>query len=265
MTLHIETYGNGKPLLLIHGWGMHGGVWQPVIDSLAKHFALTIVDLPGMGLSTQSQATDLISMAEQLAAALPAGQQRWNICGWSLGGQVAIQLALLHPTLVDRLVLVGTTPKFVNDGTWISGMDAEVFRQFARNIEQDYTSTLMKFLTLQCLRSADAKATIKQLRESFAARPVPSIATLQHALDILLSTDLRDAIKSLPQPTLLVHGDRDSLAPVEAAHWLARHMVAAQLLEIPGASHAPFLSHTQEFVTSLTAFLHAEMAETIAI
>ncbi|MGZ8252004.1 MAG: pimeloyl-ACP methyl ester esterase BioH [Methylophilaceae bacterium] len=277
MSLHMEIYGDGQPeiygtsqqnsqpLLLIHGWGMHGGVWQPIVAQLAQHFSLYIVDLPGMGFSTTASSGDLSAIAEQVIATLPTNETGWNVCGWSLGGQVAMRMALQRPDLIERLVLVGATPKFVNDDSWQLGMDASVFQQFADNISQDYATTLMKFLTLQCMRASDARNTIKQLRESFAKRPVPSIATLQSALDILLASDLRAEVKQLGQATLIVHGDRDSLAPVAAAHWLAEHLPSAQLVEIAGASHAPFLSHPEQFMQALLAFLQPEFSEIKAI
>jgi len=266
MSLHLEIHGTGKPLLLIHGWGMHGGVWQPILDQLVTDFTVYVIDLPGMGFSQSDSAGDLKVLnlkmiADQVMAALPAGIKELSVCGWSLGGQVAMQMALQQPGLVKQLVLIGTTPKFVNASDWQLGMDSSIFKQFAQNISDDYQTTLMKFLTLQCMRSPDARHIIKQLRESFAQRPVPSLDTLQNALDILLASDLRQQVGQVSQPALVIHGDRDSLAPVNVARWLAAQLPSAQLLEIAGASHAPFLSHTNDFVQALHAFLQPQMAE----
>ncbi|HSH73143.1 MAG TPA: pimeloyl-ACP methyl ester esterase BioH [Methylophilaceae bacterium] len=261
MSLHLEIHGTGKSLLLIHGWGMHGGVWQPILDQLVPDFSVHVVDLPGMGFSQSDSAGDLKVMADQVLATLPAGLKELNVCGWSLGGQVAMQMAVQQPDLIKRLVLIGTTPKFVNADDWQLGMDANIFKQFAQNINDDYQATLMKFLSLQCMRAPDARHIIKQLRESFAQRPVPSLDALQNALDILLASDLRQQVKQVSQPTVVIHGDRDSLAPVNVARWLAAQLPSAQLLEISGASHAPFLSHTADFVQALHAFLQPQMAE----
>jgi pimeloyl-[acyl-carrier protein] methyl ester esterase len=258
MSLHVETYGSGNPLALIHGWGMNGGVWQPVVEQLSQHFCVYVVDLPGMGFSMpmhlddESSAHHLNVIAAKVAELLP---ENTDVCGWSFGALVAMSLALQQPKRVGKLVLVGATPKFVNHADWQYGMDASIFQQFADNISQDYETTLMRFLTLQCMRSSDARNTIKQLRASFAKRPVPTLAALQSALGILLETDLRATMQQLDKPALLVHGDRDSLAPVQAAHWLAEHLPSARLQVINGASHAPFLSHPEVFIALLLAFL----------
>ena len=260
MSLHVETYGKGADLVLIHGWGMHGGVWQPLLRHLSPHFRLHTVDLPGMGFSRPLEHGQLQAYAEQLATVIPADA---DICGWSLGGLIAMRLAVLRPELVRRLVLVGATPCFTNRAespTWSDGVDEQVFRQFASQVAQDYQSTLIKFLTLQCMGADNARGTVKQLRESFAARPVPTMESLQRTLRILLENDLRAEIGDLQTPTLLIHGDRDRLAPVEAARWLAQHLPAGSLRVIAGAAHAPFLSHPASFTEALLQFLQPTSA-----
>lgn len=252
MSVHVEQQGNGQNLVLIHGWGMHGGVWQPLVKKLSQHFSLHIVDLPGMGFSRPIEPSHLHAVAESVAEILPANA---DLCGWSLGGQVAMRIALLQPDRVRRMVLVGNTPRFVNAPDWVHGIDASVFQQFAAQIAQDYQNTLIKFLTLQCMGADDARSTVKQLRKSFAERPVPTLGSLQKALNILLQTDLRAELESLRKPVLLVHGDRDTLAPVQAAHWLAQQLPFARLRVMAGASHAPFLSHPDQFIEALVQFL----------
>jgi pimeloyl-[acyl-carrier protein] methyl ester esterase len=248
---HADTK-NKQNLVLIHGWGMHGGVWYPIIKKLEPYFNLHIIDLPGMGFSPPIEPSHLQGVAEKVAEILPA---RADICGWSLGGLVAMSIALLHPEMVRRLVLVSTTPRFVNSEDWQDGIDVRVFRHFADDVSRDYQATLLKFLTLQCMRSEDARVTIKQLRTSFEDRPVPTMSALQKNLNILLDNDLRAEVEHIQRPTLLIHGDKDTLAPLQAAHWMAQNIPFGRLRVIAGASHAPFLSHTEQFVDTLLQFL----------
>lgn len=255
MSLYTESCGAGRDLVLIHGWGMHGGVWQPLIKKLSPHFRLHIVDLPGMGFSRPIEPSHLHALADKVAEQLPATT---DICGWSLGGLVAMRLALTYPERLRRLVLVGATPCFTSRGDWPHGMPAEVFQRFASEVGRDYQATLLKFLTLQCMGADDARATLKQLRRHFAERPVPTQASLQKALAVLLQNDLRQEVTQLSKPTLLIHGDRDTLAPVQAAHWLAQHLPFGRLRVLARASHAPFLSHPDQFVEALLQFLEPE-------
>lgn len=261
VNLNIERFGSphsaSGALVLIHGWGMNGAVWQPLVKDLAKHFYLHVVDLPGMGLSAPMAKLDLESVAMSLLQVLP---EKAHWCGWSLGGLIGMRMALMQPDRVEKLVLVGSTPCFVNQSgkkAWQEGISADVFRDFALQVSIDYTSTMIKFMTLQCMGSRDTRSIVKQLRASFAERPAPSVTVLQEALDILLENDLRPEIPMLRTPTLLIHGDRDSLAPVQAANWMSSQLPNASLRVIAGASHAPFLSHSDQFTEALLQFLES--------
>ena len=250
--IYIETTGAGPNLVLLHGWGMNSAVWQPIIKRLGKHFTLHLVDLPGMGLSRPTEPYHLHILADKIAEMLPANA---DIAGWSLGGLVAMRIALDKPDLVRRLVLISATPCFVNNSDWNAGISADIFQKFAQNVDADYHHTLTQFLTLQCMGAKDARATVKLLRKKFAERPAPTSQTLQRALDILLETDLRSEVERLRKPTLLIHGDRDTLAPVQAAHWMMQNLPMGYLRVMADASHAPFLSHQEQFAEALIQFL----------
>jgi len=252
MDLHIETIGDGPDLALIHGWGMHGGVWDGVRDSLARHFRLHVVDLPGYGASPAVEPYDLESLARAVAAALP---EKVHVCGWSLGGQVALEMARLFPQQVERLVLTATTPRFTAAEAWPWAVEREVLRAFSADLESDYAGTLKRFLSLQARGDGAAKAVLKRLRDSLFARGRPGTDVLRAGLKILLESDLRDRVARVKAPVLLLHGERDMLTPVGAARWLAERMQAARLHVIPGAAHAPFLSHPDEFSEIAIAFL----------
>lgn len=260
--VYIEIIGAGPNLVLIHGWGMNGAVWQPLVKNLSKLFTLHIVDLPGMGLSRPIEPFHLHAVAEKVAEIMPANA---DIIGWSLGAQVAMRIALDYPDLVRRLVLVGATPCFVNKAfdventeyksTWDIGIEPEVFGNFADDLNDDYHKTMGQFLTLQCMGASDARSTVKLLRNKLAERPTLTSQTLYKVLNILLETDLRAEIEHLRKPTLLVHGDRDTLAPVQAAHWMMQNLPIGYLRVMAGASHAPFLSHQESFIDAVTQFL----------
>lgn len=258
MSLHVETCGSGGDLVLIHGWGMHGGVWSDVRDALARHYRVHVVDLPGMGWSPACSPYELPELARALAQVLPP---QATVCGWSLGGQVAMRLALDHPQQVRRLVLVGATPRFVNGHDWTSGVAAEVFDQFAAQVAADYHDTMTRFLGLQAFGGEATRTLIRDLRERFFARPAPAGTVMQQALRILLETDLREEVAALRLPVLLIHGNRDTLAPAEAARWMASRLENPTLRVIAGASHAPFLSHPATFLSEVTQFIERTESE----
>jgi pimeloyl-[acyl-carrier protein] methyl ester esterase len=253
MSVYVEIVGRGTDLALIHGWGMHGGVWDGVRDALAQRFRLHIVDLPGYGASPAVEPYDLERLARAVAAALP---EKVQVCGWSLGGQVALEMALLFPSQIERLVLTATTPCFTAREDWPCAVQREVLLEFAAALETDYEGTLKRFLALQARGGDDVKTVLKRLRDILFTRGRPDVQTLRAGLKILLESDLRDRAAKIETPTLLMHGGRDLLTPVGAAQWLVERMPEVRLALLPGAAHVPFLSHPVEFTEIVTGFLN---------
>lgn len=253
MKLQVERVGAGPDLALIHGWGMHAGVWQGVRDEMARHFRLHLVDLPGYGASPAQAAGDLESLARSVAAELP---EKIHVCGWSLGGQVALEMTLRLPGRVGRLALTASTPCFAAREDWPWAVQREVLLEFAAALETDYEGTLKRFLALQARGDEDARAVLKKLRETLFANGRPSAEVLRAGLKILLESDLRGRVAAVRAPTLLLHGERDLLTPPGAARWLAENIGDARLEVVAGAAHAPFLSHPDGFIESLSGFLH---------
>ena len=252
MSLYVETIGQGQPLVMLHGWGSNSAIFHSLIKNLSKTFTLHLVDLPGAGLSRPIEPCHLYSLAEKVADMLPAHA---DVLGWSLGGQVAMRIALDRPDMIRRLVLVGATPCFVNKDDWQLGVAPKVFDDFALNVNQDYQKTMLQNITLQCMGAKDARKTIKILHHKFLERPAANTQAIRHGLQILLETDLREEVQHLRKPTLLIHGDRDNLAPVQAAHWMMQNLPAGFLRVMAGSAHAPFLSHQEQFIEALVQFL----------
>jgi pimeloyl-[acyl-carrier protein] methyl ester esterase len=254
MNLHIERVGHGPDLVMLHGWGMHGGVWNPVKAQLAQHFRLHLVDLPGFGHSAQQMPTPyaLQTLVDEVAAQVP---DNTLLCGWSFGGQVAMQWALQRPQQIRKLVLVSTTPKFVNAGDWQHGINQTVFNQFADGIQSDYQPAMTRFLSLQAQGGEDARDTVRELREHFFQRQAPSPEALAAGLALLQDNDLRATVPSVQLPTLILHGERDRVVPPASGLWLAEQMDNTQLELQPKASHAPFLSHPNWFAQTLIKYL----------
>ncbi|MEO1767010.1 pimeloyl-ACP methyl ester esterase BioH [Thiobacter aerophilum] len=251
--LHVERCGHGPDLVLLHGWGLHGGVWQDLAEALAPRFRLHVPDLPGHGASASITPYDLDALAAALAQVLPAGA---HVCGWSLGGQVALRLAQHWPGHVARLTLIATTPCFRRRPDWPHGMDEASLAEFARNLEADYEGTLKRFLALTARAGEGARGVIARLRASLFTRGRPVPEALRAGLAILREADMRGELAQVMQPALVIHGSHDNVTPPAAGRWLAQHLPDGRLLEVAGAAHAPFLSHRAQVAQAVEAFSH---------
>jgi len=258
MMLWHERQGSGPDLVLVHGWGLHGGIWGELPARLAKHFRVTTLDLPGHGRSREVNGDLSLDAFTDRVAELCPGAAVW--LGWSLGGLIALNAARRHPQKAAKLVLVGATPRFVQAPDWLHAMPAGMFADFADSLGRDYRATLLRFLSLQVGGNETARLQLKQLRAEMFAHGEPQPEALAAGLAILEQTDLRASLAEIRVPVLVVHGSHDRLAPPAAGEYLAAHLPQARLLQFEGAGHAPFLSHAEMFADAVCAVASATLA-----
>ena len=249
--MHIETTGHGPPLVLIHGWAMHAGIFAPLTERLREHFEVFLVDLPGPGRSPERDVVfDPLDCATRIAAQVPAAT--W--VGWSLGGLVALQAALSQPSKVTTLVEIAANPRFVLADDWPHGVAAQVFGQFADGLRDDWQRTIERFLALEAHGSESMQSELRALKAQVFARGEPSLSVLQDGLRTLDRTDLRAEVARLAMPSLWIAGRRDRLVPPAAIQWAADQSPRGEFLEL-SAGHAPFLTHAEIVAKAIDAFV----------
>lgn len=254
MRLHIKILGGGFDIVLLHGWGLHSGVWEDMAQRLAADFRVTLIDLPGHGRSDMpDKAYTLHTLTRAIARVAPP-RAMWM--GWSLGGMAAMQLAIEHPGRVAGLILVAAMPRFVRGPDWPHAMEPVVLESFAQSLEVDYQGTLQRFLALQTLGSTHGAETLRALRELAARSRPPHPEALRGGLVILRDTDLRPRLHELTCPVQLILGKGDRLVPTAAGEDMKELLPGMRLHAIKDAGHAPFLSHPNEFLDALYEFLH---------
>lgn len=251
--LHMESFGqnNGPDLVLLHGWAMHIGIWHEVCVPLSRYFRLHLIDLPGHGDSTIDQLGTLQHWVDSIGGLLP---QRCFVVGWSLGGQIAIELALQYPQQVQKLILVATTPCFVKLDGWEFGAEPKLLELFWENLKQNYKATIQRFLTLQMIGDRYAIQNVQKIRKHFFERKQPNAMGLEQGLKILQTSDLRSHIPAIQQPVLLLHGDNDVITHSQAAYWMQQQIARSRLVTFTHCGHAPFLSDPEQFVACLSGF-----------
>ncbi len=240
------------PLVLVHGWGMAPVHWGTFGEDLAaslgaalgESFFLAKPALPGHGGAPRVPGWRVDALADEWV-------ERWPDAvwvGWSLGGQVALAAAARAPNRVRALVLVGATPCFVERAGWSAGMAAGAFDQFRSQCEANPDATRARFLALTMRGDTAGRDGLRTLRALDGNAAPPGRDALLDGLRVLATTDLVDTLPTIDRPTLWLTGDRDTVVPPAASECGARSQPRARVSCLPGAGHAPFLTHGRDVI-----------------
>ena len=242
--LEIETKGAGRPLLFLHGedyFKQH----RPFLDALAERFTVVIPRHPGFGSASLPEAfrsvDDLAYLYLDLIDALKL--ERPILAGASLGGWIALEMAVRAPATFDKLVLLGTV------GVKMGGREDRDFADIYQIPETEMRALTFadpsRFVPKYAELSQDELMSIARDREStwhYAWRPYmhnPTLKTWLHRARM---------------PTLMVWGEQDGVARVQYARELARSLPNARLEIIANAGHYPQIEQTDKVASLVKAF-----------
>ncbi len=236
--------------VFVHGWAMNSAVWDECVSRLPDWINVVLVDLPGHGSMADIEVNALDDFVRALS---PLVQRPALWVGWSLGGLAVLRLAQLYPQRVAAALLVATNPCFVTRDNWSCAVEAAVFRQFAEDLNRQQEKTIRRFLALQVKGLPGAMKVVRQLQQSMQQRGDASLQAMNSGLQMLLDTDLRGTLNTVDCPLHWSLGGRDALVPAALAQVLQEEYAQRNVVLNPRASHAPFISHGDDFIRQLLA------------
>lgn len=242
-TVSYREQGTGPTLVMLHGWGMSSVVFGSLMQSLAPSFRILAPDLRGHGRSDPGPGYNLTDLAADLEDWLgTVNAEEIYLLGWSLGGLVALELAERLDPRVKKLILVSTTPCFVQRDSWTAGQPAAQVKALARQFRRDPCGALEGFF-MQQFEGEDFDRKILHVlkNRTMDAGPSPTKDAGLGCLDTLSAVDVRDR-RWLSIPCLVLHGSCDTIIPADAGRYLAQHLPNAQWVELDRVGHVPFVS-----------------------
>jgi 3-oxoadipate enol-lactonase len=234
--------GDGPPLVLLHGFPLDHHLWDEVVPLLEDTFDIILPDLRGFGESTtidspysmDDYASDIAGLLDQLQI------QKASIVGHSMGGYVALAFARLYPERVSGLGLVSSQvpadPPERKEGRYKSAADVS-----ANGIGSVVETMTPKFTADERLQSY-ARASMER------QQPAAYIGALRAMAERMDSTPL---LSSFHFPVVIIHGDADSLIPIDRAREVKASLSQAHLVEIPGAGHIPMMEAKEKTAEAL--------------
>ncbi|MBL8169626.1 MAG: alpha/beta hydrolase [Acidobacteria bacterium] len=236
---------SGTAIIAIGGWIGSSELWQEPLADLSDSYVTIAYDHRGSGL-TICDSMDGITFESLVADALAVleayGITRCVLAAESAGAQTALAVAERFPDKVSHLVIV--------DGMYSPGVAVDT-DPFLQGLRAAYPATIERFVQL-CIPEPDSEH-LKAWGRKIVARAEESAAI---ALRIVsLTTDLTPALKRIPQPVLVLHGDKDKIVSLEAARALAATLPDAELKILAGCGHVPTLTRPKEVADAMRAFL----------
>jgi len=236
--MKINESGTGYPLVLFHGWGFDQLIWETLTQQIAGRFTVYVVDLPGFG---QSPVMTWNRFKTQILKQLP---DRFALAGWSLGGLYATRLALESSPRVSHLINIASSPRFIKTDNW-PGVEQRVLDTFFNELQRDPGGVRTRFIELQSQRQAP------QTPACF----LPSVEGLKAGLDVLANWDLRDKLHQLDIPVCYMFGRFDAITPRTTLTTMKILYPQFDYVLFPKASHMPFMSHQDAFISELERFI----------
>lgn len=232
VNVNYIQYGEGKDVLLLHGWGQNIQMMRPIGDNLCSNHRITIIDFPGFGESDEPSTPwtidDYSLLIENLVKALNI--RKPIVMGHSFGGRVAIHFSANNP--IEKLVLFGSPCIRENKKLPLS---TRILKKLKTLPGMDKLGEEMK----KYIGSRDYKA----------ASPI-----MRQTLVNVINEDLSSYARKIEEPTLLIWGEADTEAPVDDARELEKIMTDAALIILPG-THYAYLENLGQVINILNSFL----------
>jgi proline iminopeptidase len=255
--LFVETVGDGPPLLMLHGGlGMDHTYFRPDFDRLAPLRTVVYLDHRGNGRSDETEDPVTIGLlADDAADLLRSLGGRGVVVGHSFGGFVAQELAIRHPDVVERLVLLSTTPGQLGDADDLDADQGPPPPDELLAILSEMPSTDDEYAARMPYLFPFYMHGDPTLLAGRAARTVMRVRPMIEGFRSLATWSAVDRLGSLSMPVLIIAGDHDHFTAHQQAERIARLVRHAQLHVIRDAGHFPWLEHPDELFELLTAFL----------
>lgn len=240
INIYYESFGSGKSLIFLHGAMGTGQVWKPYVPILSNDFNIILPDVRGHGKTENpGKNIDLHLITDDIAALIDALKlNKPYVCGWSMGGDVGLDIAMQYPDCVSGLIVGGVT----------------------LHISETHFESL-KAMGLEEPGQIDFEQAEKSIPQLIGLWKTEHVQSPLHWKELVtqLSFEMinptlpaEDDIKQITTPTLIIWGDRDQFLPVEDAVELYRLIPTAQLAVVPNADH---------FVTRTKVMLFAELVK----
>lgn len=255
---NVKTFGKGtKPMVFAHGFGCDQNMWRFITPAFEDNYKLVLFDYVGCGKSdiaayNAERYSDLNGYAQDVLEVCEALELEDIIfVGHSVSSMVGIIAAIKQPEIFSSLILVGPSPCYLNDGSYVGGFERKDIEELLDTMDRNYIGWA-NFLAPAIMKNPERPELTKELTESFCSTD-PKIAR-QFAMATFLSDNRRD-LRKLQTPALVMQCSDDIIAPYEVGNYMHAELRNSTLKVLKATGHCPHMSHPEETIAVIKDYL----------
>lgn len=258
---NVQIKGKGRQTMIFaHGFGCDHNMWRHVAPAFEDDYRIVLFDNVGAGESDlaafdEKKYATLHGYAQDVNVILRAvGAENAIFVGHSVSAMVGILACIEEPSLFDKLVLVGPSPSYLNDGDYIGGFNQEDIEQMIDFLDTNYlgwSGTMAPAI----MGNPDSPDLAGELENSFC-RTDPKIAG--HFARTTFLSDHRADLPKLRKPSLILQCSDDVIAPDTVGRYMHAQMADSTFVQMQATGHCPNLSAPEETIREIRAFLRLE-------
>ncbi len=257
---HVRVFGSGtQPMMFAHGFGCDQNMWRFITPAFEDDYRIVLFDYVGSGQSDlaaydaeryghlDGYAQDILDIIHDLDL------KEVILVGHSVSSMIGVLAANREPERFDRLILVGPSPRYVNDPPeYVGGFERADIEGLLEMMDRNYLGWA-NFLGPAIMKNPDQPELGEELTESFCSTD-PVIA--RRFAEATFFADNRDDLARLRVPALVLQCAEDMIAPDAVGEYVHRHLPGSTLRRMKATGHCPHMSHPEETIEAIRAYLH---------
>ena len=255
---HVRVTGRGtQPIVFAHGFGCDQNMWRLVAPAFEDDYRVVLFDYVGSGTSDLSaydprRYSTLDGYAQDVLDVVHALDLRDVIfVGHSVSAMIGVLAANREPERFERLVLIGPSPRYVNDAPYVGGFERGDIEGLLEMMEHNYIGWA-SFLAPAIIKNPDRPELGAELTESFCSTD-PVVA--RRFAEATFLSDNRDDLPRLTVPSLILQCADDMVAPAEVGEYVHRVTPGSTLRQMRATGHCPHMSHPEETIALIREYL----------
>jgi sigma-B regulation protein RsbQ len=255
---NITIHGDGsKSMLFVHGYGCDQNMWRFITPQFKKDYKIILIDLVGSGNSDENAydfdkysslegyADDIVEICDALDL------KNLTYVGHSVSAMIGVLANLKKPTIFEKLIMIGPSPRYINDQDYCGGFSQDDIDELIETLESNYLGW-SSAMAPAIMGNADKPELAEELEQSFC-QTNPEIA--KHFAKATFLGDNRSDLNKLTTETLILQCNSDIIASIEVGQYVHKHVSNSEFVLLDATGHCPHLSAPKQTIEAMKSYL----------